>query len=75
MSDELTIHVVYHNPSDYPGKWVVRRHFVGVDGVNLASEPDCVADSLAEARDHIPVGLFRMNRHPHDPEVIYETWL
>lgn len=44
---------VYKDPSDYPGKFVVRRFI----GMNAKKEPEVVADTLDEARRVIPAGL------------------
>lgn len=66
----LEIFVVYENPSDFPGKMVVRK-FIN-DKPTL--EPLCVEDTLEEAREKIPKGLFRMDRMADDDIVIVETW-
>lgn len=66
--------VVYQNPKDYPGKFVVRIHKAEVTG----SEPgDLVAveESLDKARQKIPPYLACFARHPSDDPVIVETWL
>jgi hypothetical protein len=73
MSNLLTIWVIYQNPRDFPGKWVLRAQMATPDGVTAL--PQCVvADSLDEARSRVPYGLIRMTRHPNDDPVIYETW-
>lgn len=66
----LIVWAIYENPSDHPGKFVVRR-WVGLT-------PDLeakVCDTLAEARTAMPAGLFRMNRFPHDDPVVVEAWI
>lgn len=74
--ESLLIVVVYHSPSDYPGKFVARRHWAGAGGeVEVDPEPLIVADSLFEARGIIPDGMFRLNRDPNDEPQIVESWI
>lgn len=79
MSDAgLPMYVVYKNPSDYPGKFVVRLCVAGRGTVTCDKEPLAVRGTLAEARAAIEalVGpLHRMNRQPDDDAVIVEVWL
>jgi hypothetical protein len=75
MNNLLTIWVIYQNPRDFPGKWVLRGQTAGPGGV-ITPLPQCVVvDSLDEARTHVPYGLVCMTRHPDDDPVIYEVWL
>jgi hypothetical protein len=67
----LKIWTIYENPSDYPGKFVVR---VWEDD-GPEQEPAAVVDSLAQARAAIPGGLMPFKRHPGDDPTIVETWL
>lgn len=62
---------VYKDPSDYPGKFVVRRFI----GMNAKKEPEVVADTLDEARRVIPAGLICVPRLNGDDPVIYEVWI
>jgi hypothetical protein len=71
----LTIYVIYRNPSDYPGKWVLRAQDAGA-GRTVTPHQDCfVCDTLEQARECVPPGLVHMPRHPDDDPVIYETWI
>lgn len=72
--DALPMWVVYANPSDFPGKFVVRRQLVYAGQVVPDHKPRFVGDSLEEARASIPPGLYRQNRHPEDESQIVETW-
>lgn len=75
MNDDegLTFWVVYFNPSDYPGKYVVRVQVL-LKG-ELLSDPACqVADTLDGARALIPHGLHCQPRQPNDFPVVVETW-
>jgi hypothetical protein len=73
-NDTMTIWTVYQNPSDYPGKWVLRGHDVGSGTVT--PQKDCfVADSYDLVITALPSGLQRLHRFPGDDPVIYETWL
>ena len=72
--DKLTIWVIYKNPRDHPGKWVLRGQDVGSGTVT--ARPDCmVADTYEEVHAALPPGLHRLHRFPDDDPVIYETWL
>lgn len=78
MTDEsvLTVWVVYCNPKDYPGRFVVRPQFVFSRGrIEVGQEPTAVVDSIDEARSHIPPGLQWFPRQPADDRTIVETWL
>src|SRR5580693_4085319 len=69
----LTIWRVFYNPGDYPGKWVLRGFDVKPEGPQ--PHADCVvADSLAEIRAAVPVGLWPLPRNRHDDPAIYESW-
>lgn len=63
---------IYANPSDYPGKWVVRQWF--------GETPDPMAgvcDSLELARDLVwrAGGSFCLHRAADDDPAIHETWI
>jgi len=69
----MDIYTVYFNPSDYPGKYVVRvTTIVGARGI--VGDPG-VFDSLENARECIPQSLMRMDRLPEDDPVIVEVWI
>jgi hypothetical protein len=76
--DVFRILTVYENPSDYPGKIVVRVAVITGGGARPMPLPLAVCDTLDEARasieEHHP-GLIRMHRMPGDDPVIVETWL
>ena len=74
MPTEITIYVVYANPSDFPGKYVGRKHWVRPDGVTVSPEPFAVADTLDEVRKEVPEWLVRMDRQPDDDAAICEVW-
>lgn len=72
--DVLPIWTIYDNPSDYPGKYVLRRS-VAARGF-VITDPVCyVSDTLDAARKMLPPGLFRLDRQPGDEVQIVETWL
>jgi hypothetical protein len=71
----LTLWVIYKNPSDYPGKFVLRAQ-VAYPGGEVRLHPDCmVCDTLEQAREGVPPGLVLLTRAPEDDPVIYETWI
>lgn len=72
----LTMYVVYRNPSDYPGKYVVREWSLSPGGVLCANmNPHAVADTIEDARESIPDDAARLLRHAEDDPVIEETWV
>ena len=72
--DVLRMWTIYESPRDYPGRFVVRGWTVQREPVP-DELPTAVVDTLAAARRHVPVGLFRLDRDPDDDPTIVETWL
>jgi hypothetical protein len=76
MSDDgLAVYVLYYNPSDYPGLYVVRRQVATATSITVDPEPMAVTDTLMGARALLPVGLHRIERDIIDEPQIVETWL
>lgn len=69
----MVMFVIYNSPSDYPGKWVVRRW--NCLPVPTPTEEAIACESLDEARQTIPQGALLLARHPDDDPVIHETWI
>ena len=76
MTDErvLTLWVIYESPSDYPGKFVVRRQHSTRRAVVIDLEA-WVFDSMAEARTAIPEGLDNTGRYDMDDPAVIEVWI
>jgi len=73
---ELTVWTIYRNPSDYPGRWVMRGHEIFPHvGIVRPHEACFVAESLDEIRAKVPPGTRCVGRAPEDYPVIYECWL
>lgn len=71
----LTLWVIYENPADYPGKFVVRPQWVYSDArIVIAPEPTSVVDTLELARWHVPPETVWQRRHPDDDPAIVEVW-
>lgn len=66
-------YVIYKNPKDMPGKYVVRRWEIQRDGPIPAEAVTC--ENLEEARSCIPSDLIKMSRHEQDDPAIYEVWI
>lgn len=66
----LFIWVIYFNTKDYPQKYVTRKFLNETPTTEVFTE-----NTLDEIRERIPVGLFRLDRHPQDDPVIVETWI
>jgi plasmid replication initiation protein len=71
------LRVIYRWPRDYPGRFVVRQHFVAGGEIQLASrQPLAVADSLDDARRQgIRAGMVNCGRYETDDSAIQEVWL
>jgi hypothetical protein len=68
--------VIYANPSDFPGKCVVREHVIAAGGIHgVEEQPAAVVSTLAEARAAVPRGLTRLPRDPDDDLAIVEAWI
>lgn len=70
-AETIELLVVYKDPSDYPGKFVVRRWRNQVPD----SEPLMVCDSLEHARMAIPRDAGFLGRYEQDDPAILEVWL
>lgn len=79
VQDDVVIsqYVVYFNPSDYPGKFVVRRFDIlrRIPEPVPAKEPLIVTDDLERARCAVPFGLHRLPRFAGDDANILEVWI
>lgn len=70
----LKVWVITYNPSDFPGKYVVRPQVADAEGVSPMAEY-YVEDTLNEVRRHVPDGLCCLQRDPNDDPVIVECWI
>ena len=71
----MDLYVIFCNPADYPGQFVVCRQHVGRDS-KITKDPRPLAiGNLATCRDALPLGLTRLDRDPADDPCIYEVWL
>lgn len=71
----LITYAIYKNPSDYPGRFVLRKWIVLKGETNPAAGafPVCVG-TLEECRAALPAGLHRIVPKGGDP-VIVEEWV
>ena len=70
--------VITKNPSDFPGKFVVRRHIAtaGSNKLVFESNPIAVVDSLLDAREFINMSTYSyVPRVDGDDPVIFESWM
>lgn len=73
----MRMFVVYKNPKDYPGKFVVREWRTSCSKIAIFadSEPLAVVDNLVEARAAIPNDTVLIDRDELDDPVIEEIWI
>lgn len=74
MPGVLHMWTIYDHPPDHPRHFVVWAFDVTRAGP-VATDDIQLADSLDEARELVPPGLYCMARDPMDDPVIVETWL
>lgn len=71
----LPMWVIYNNPADFPGKFVVRCHSAGPGFVIADSTPLAIVNTLDEARAAVPPGKTNIHRMSADDPCIAEVWL
>lgn len=71
MDWPITLFVVYENPRDFPGKFVVRRWLDAVP----ERTPLRVCEQLHQARAVIPAGAANIGRMREDDPAIREVWI
>jgi hypothetical protein len=71
----LRMYVITDNPTDHPGKFVVRAWDVQAGEAKPHAEAHEISDSLDDARGSIPDGLVMLPRSEDDDPVIVESWI
>jgi len=76
-NERITFWTIYHDPADYPGKFVVRAQWItGKRGSGIQHSPHCtVHDTLDDARAAVPPGCFPLPAMAGDDAVIVESWM
>jgi hypothetical protein len=64
------VFIIYSNPLDFPGKFVVRLF-----DADQPTDQHFVVDTLEQAQNAIPFGMTRFRRMAQDERQIVETWL
>jgi hypothetical protein len=65
---------IYRQPTDYPQTPFVIRRFTFANGATTPG--GCFeAETLDEARAHLPRGRTWLGRHPQDLPTLVETWV
>jgi hypothetical protein len=71
----VTVWTIYREPSDHPGRGVLRAHDV-FPGIRMQSHDFCfVAETLEEVRAKVPPGTSCVGRASEDDPVIHESWI
>lgn len=71
----LEVFVVYEDPIDFPGRFVVRRQRASAGLVEVDPVPMAVVNTLEEARAVLPRGLARIPRASDDEPQVVEGWV
>lgn len=71
----LDMWVIYDHPKDHPNHFVVRKWTIMHNAAPLASTDKTLHDTLEEAREAIPPGLYNLERYADDDPVIKEVWV
>lgn len=82
LRSELYQYTIYDHPTDYPDGFVVRAHAIlgpgKDDPAGVPVRPVVLgglgAPDLEHARQHVPEGLFRIDRSPDDHPNVVEVW-
>jgi hypothetical protein len=73
LENTLSIWTIRYNPSDFPGKFTARRHWILP--TSIATQEVFIGETLEEIRKMLPKGLYRIPRSPEDDPVIIESWI
>jgi hypothetical protein len=75
MAEPITMWVIYYNPLDYPGQYVMREWYI-LPNRTLSPALACeVCKTLDQARRFVPWGKFNVGRYEFDDPAIYEVWI
>jgi len=74
MDNRPRHYAIYKNPSDFKGKYVLRRWIIDVKPIP-DKIPIAVSESIEEVREHIPSGYINIGRQPEDDVSILEVWV
>lgn len=72
--------VIYYDPTDYPGKYVLRRWRIsatvaGPPKIEPDPEPMAVVNTLEQVRAAVPIGTVLISRDQNDDPAIVEVWI
>lgn len=72
----LELWVIYDHPDDYPDYFVVRPQSLSASGVVTPWPVVATAETIEEARRHLPRGLTCVQTRGDDPDPhIVEVWI
>lgn len=74
---QLEMYTLYFNPSDYPGKFVIRRFIIEVGNPQPVADPKLlvVAETRELAEEVIPKWMVFLSRNEEDDKVILGTYI
>lgn len=71
----MFIYVIYFNPFDFPGDYVLKRMIIKNERMNFDMNFIKLTKTLEEARSFLPPGLVNVDRQEADDPVIVECWI
>lgn len=71
----LPMYIIYDHPLDYPDSFAIRKWTATENGMAVPDLWQSVHESIEEAREHLPPGLYRLNSCIADDPKIIEVWL
>lgn len=73
--EPLSVYVIYYNPSDYIGMYVLRRQQIVAGEIHIDKKPMCVSKHMGDIRAALPVGLIEISTANEPDRCIEEIWL
>lgn len=72
----FVVYMIYSNPSDYPGLFVLQRwNMARGPGDEVRHTVLAVERDFARIRELVPKGLTRIPRSPTDNPIVVEAWM
>lgn len=70
----MHIFVIYFNPSDYPGRYVLRQWIIDSNQI-IPTTNVHIEDTIKKVRKHLPKDVSIIVKNDMDDPCIVETWI